>query len=248
MTDRARVKTYSYRHDAELAMSLLEAAGIQAYITADDAGGQAVGIQFSGGVKLWVPAPELERARSLLSDVDKPATEPPEIDLEDLAIRALDPLDAEDCFRIRTEAMIRVLADELERDAVAAAVNAHLPSDYATMAETRPSFAAVVGDRLIGFYILLPLDPKTVEIYLVYVHLSYLGRGIGTQLLLHAEAWVRENRPDTTWLMVDTVSPNYNRGFYESLGYKPIGDHIYPYGDLSVPALRLRKALSPPKT
>ncbi len=247
MTERARVKTFSYRHDAELAKTLLESAGIQAYITADDAGGQAVGIQFTGGVNLWVPAPELGRARSLLGDVDTPAPDPPDIDLEDLTLRALDPRDADDCFWIRTEAMIRVLADELERDAIAAAVNAHLPADYATMAETRPSFAAVVGDQLIGFCILLPLDPRTVEVYLVYVHLSYLGRGIGTRLLHRAEEWVQENRPDTTWLVVDTVSPTYNRGFYESNGYKPIGDHIYQYGDLTVPALRLSKPISPSK-
>jgi hypothetical protein len=70
MDERACAGVFYTRHEAELARSALEAGGIACFITADDAGGQGIGIQFTNGVLLWVQAPDLERAQAILDAAD----------------------------------------------------------------------------------------------------------------------------------------------------------------------------------
>ena len=70
MERKSRAGVYYYRHEAELARSVLEAEGIICTISCDDAGGQSVGIQFTNGVFLWVAESDLPRARELLDGVD----------------------------------------------------------------------------------------------------------------------------------------------------------------------------------
>jgi hypothetical protein len=61
------VRTYSYRHEAELARSALEAHGIEAMIEADDCGGQRPLIgAILGGVKLVVRRSDESRAKKFL--------------------------------------------------------------------------------------------------------------------------------------------------------------------------------------
>jgi len=60
------VKTYSYRHETELAQALLEAEGIESVIRADDCGGLGIGLSFSGGVRVLVGAGDAERAIEIL--------------------------------------------------------------------------------------------------------------------------------------------------------------------------------------
>jgi putative signal transducing protein len=67
------VKTFPTRPDAELARGILEAGGIRAVVTADDAGGMRPELAFSRGVRLLVEVGDAARARELLA-----AEEPPE--------------------------------------------------------------------------------------------------------------------------------------------------------------------------
>jgi len=66
MAASVKLRTFNYRHEAELARSVLAAEGIAATITADDAGGQGIGIQFTNGVILWVTATDQARASAIL--------------------------------------------------------------------------------------------------------------------------------------------------------------------------------------
>ena len=66
MPDLVAVVTFNYRHEAELAHTALEAAGIESMISADDAGGMQVGLEFIRGVKLLVRIEDEERAREVL--------------------------------------------------------------------------------------------------------------------------------------------------------------------------------------
>jgi hypothetical protein len=66
MQDLVVVETYSYRHEAELAHTALEAAGIESMISADDAGGMQIGLEFIRGVKVLVRSEDEERAREVL--------------------------------------------------------------------------------------------------------------------------------------------------------------------------------------
>lgn len=59
-------RIYSYRAEAELACSMLEANGVEAMIEADDCGGQRPLLGASIGVRLMVRRSDESRAKKLL--------------------------------------------------------------------------------------------------------------------------------------------------------------------------------------
>ena len=61
------VGTYTNKIDADLAQGALEAADIDATITADDAGGQQPSLLMGKGVRVLVRAEDAERAKEILS-------------------------------------------------------------------------------------------------------------------------------------------------------------------------------------
>src|SRR5215471_10647085 len=60
------VRTYAYRHEAELARSILEANSVQAIISADDFGGVHPMLGAAWGVKLLVRQSDERKAKKLL--------------------------------------------------------------------------------------------------------------------------------------------------------------------------------------
>jgi hypothetical protein len=60
------VKSYGNRFEAEIGKSLLDANGIEAFVSADDAGG--LYLPFQGGAKLLVPSKQVEKARKILGN------------------------------------------------------------------------------------------------------------------------------------------------------------------------------------
>jgi hypothetical protein len=64
--DLVVVGTFTFRRQAELAHSVLEAFGIDSMISADDLGGEGVGADLDEGVRLLVRAEDLERALDAL--------------------------------------------------------------------------------------------------------------------------------------------------------------------------------------
>jgi hypothetical protein len=60
------VGTYPNKIDADLAQGALEAADIEAMITADDAGGLQPGLWVGKGVTVLVRAEDAERAKEIL--------------------------------------------------------------------------------------------------------------------------------------------------------------------------------------
>ena len=61
------IHTFNYRHEAELAKGMLDTNGICAVVFSDDAGSQAVSLQFVGGAKLMVKQQDENRAKAILS-------------------------------------------------------------------------------------------------------------------------------------------------------------------------------------
>jgi hypothetical protein len=61
------VARYRWRHEAEMALGILEDEGIPGAILADDVGGVYPGI---GTARLVVPADHAERARVVLAELD----------------------------------------------------------------------------------------------------------------------------------------------------------------------------------
>jgi hypothetical protein len=66
--DLVVVRTFSSELEAEMARVHLEAAGIQALVLKDDAGGMEPPLQLTRGVRLLVHAGDRERARDLLAE------------------------------------------------------------------------------------------------------------------------------------------------------------------------------------
>jgi hypothetical protein len=61
------VGTYATRSDAELAQTVLTAAGITSVVASDDAGG-AYPFDLSGGARLFVDEADVEDAAAVLGD------------------------------------------------------------------------------------------------------------------------------------------------------------------------------------
>jgi len=65
------------------------------------------------------------------------------------------------------------------------------------------------------------------------------------KLIDYIEQWVTANWPDVTTLIVDTVIPEYNSGFYQKAGFLPAGKTICYFPAMEVPALRFEKKIGP---
>lgn len=66
--------TFLTRIDADLAKTALEAAGIEATVSADDAAGMRPHL-WMGGVRLLVSSSDLERAKAVLAEAESPAAD-----------------------------------------------------------------------------------------------------------------------------------------------------------------------------
>ncbi|HEV2224844.1 MAG TPA: hypothetical protein VGS15_06965 [Candidatus Acidoferrales bacterium] len=64
--DLVVARTYSYRHEAEIGRTMLEANGVDAMIVADDFGGMQPAVGADTGVKLLVKREDEDAAKKLL--------------------------------------------------------------------------------------------------------------------------------------------------------------------------------------
>jgi len=68
MSGNVVVRTFSYRHEAELFRSILESCGIASLVGADDEGALHPGLGFSRGVHLFVAEGDAARASDILDE------------------------------------------------------------------------------------------------------------------------------------------------------------------------------------
>ena len=158
-------------------------------------------------------------------------------------IRNFKDQDAHICFKIRSSAFIQKFYPELGARATSAGVNAYMPQDYVRMANKAPFFVAEDSSGVIGFITIERQGTRVAEIPLIYIDLNQLGKQIGQTLIAYIEQWVTANWPEVTTLIVDTVIPAYNSGFYKKIGFVPAGQVVCDFPDMQVPALRLEKKL-----
>jgi GNAT superfamily N-acetyltransferase len=160
-----------------------------------------------------------------------------------IKIRCFEAQDAETCFKIRSDAFIQRFYSELGARATSAGVNAFMPDDYIRLAQKMPFFVAEDTAGLIGFFNIERKDTAVAEIPLLYIDLNHLGKNIGRAFIDYIEHWVKANWPEVTRLIVDTVIPKYNSGFYRKTGFMPSGSAVCNFPTMEVPALRLVKKL-----
>jgi GNAT superfamily N-acetyltransferase len=151
--------------------------------------------------------------------------------------------DAEFCFRTRSNAFNRRFHKELTPKEIAVCVSTYMPKDYIRMAEETPHFIVEDDDTSVGFFSLKRKDKYTAEIPMLYVDLEYLGRGIGSSCIRYMEKWIVENWEEVQTLLVKTVIPEYNSGFYKKVGFVPIGNSFCNFRGLKIKALCLKKSM-----
>ena len=161
-----------------------------------------------------------------------------------IKIRRFKSSDAELCFKIRIQAFIKKFYGELSPEEVAAGINAYLPEDYIRMAKNSEFFMVENKYQAIGFFTLKKLSISKAEIPLIYIDLNHLHQGIGTSCIHYIEEWIRNNWKKVRTLIVETIIPRYNGGFYQKIGFTPVNDTVCYLEEMSVKALRLKKSLN----
>lgn len=103
--------------------------------------------------------------------------------------------------------------------------------DYAESTQRFPTFVACEDSAIAGFISVRRHFENAWEIHCIAVHASARGRGIGAQLLSHAERWMRER--DARVFQVKTLAETHpsaeyaeTRGFYARMGYFPL--QVFP--------------------
>jgi len=118
---------------------------------------------------------------------------------------------------------------------------------YVEATTTMPTFAIEDGPRLVGFLTLRKHFPAAWEIHCIAVAGDLRGRGHGSALLAHAEAWLVTQGAE--FLQVKTVAATVSsseyaetREFYEARGFTAI--EVFPeLWDVRNPALQCIKKL-----
>ena len=102
---------------------------------------------------------------------------------------------------------------------------------YARDSATKPTFALLDASRLVAFLTLHEHFATAWEIHCIAVSADARGKGHGSRLLAHAEAWLADR--GVVFLQVKTIaatSPSAEyaetRKFYEARGFTPI--QIFP--------------------
>jgi len=160
-----------------------------------------------------------------------------------LVVRPFQKDDAVFCFRLRSRAFIEKFCGELTPQEVSAAVNAYMPEDYIRMVQETTFFIVEEKGVPIGFFNLKRKDKSTAELPLIYLDLNRLGEGLGSACIDYIEKWLWANWLEVKTLIVDTVIPKYNSGFYKKVGFKPIGSNYCEFLGQKLKALRLVKKL-----
>ena len=152
------------------------------------------------------------------------------------------PSDAHVCLSLRTDAFKGLFVKEIGENAAQAGIEAYTPQDIIFLAENNPFFVAETLNKITGFIGSKIHDKSTIEILFLYVDLNFLHRGIGSELLLHFEEYVRTNLTDIDTIIVDTIIPKYNQKFYEKMGYVKVGMSFCDYPSAKIRAVRLEKS------
>jgi ribosomal protein S18 acetylase RimI-like enzyme len=168
-----------------------------------------------------------------------------------IRIRPFAPADGPACHALRHRAFVEIFTGELSPTAVAAGADAYDATEFGalltgleTVVAEEAAEGALGGGGPVGFCTVRFLDDTTAEILYLYVSSACRGRGIGRALGDWAERWLAECHPRIRALVLDTAVPRYNRGFWEALGFRAIGESRCRYPDGDVVALRLGKTVS----
>ena len=152
--------------------------------------------------------------------------------------------DALFCYTIRKRAFTELFDQELTQAEISACIDAYALYDYIRMLKAGEFFIVEEDSSPLGFFTLKHRTRKKAEIPLIYLDPDRLGQGIRRECMLWLENWITTNWPEITHLLVDTVIPRTNGGFYEAMGFTAAGRTVCQLPDLAIKATRFIKDIS----
>ncbi len=156
-------------------------------------------------------------------------------------IRDYRPEDREACHELRRAAFSGIFSNFLDKDAARAGAESYSISEFGDRIGAMDTFVATLGEVLVGFCSIRFHSSTRAELLYLYVRSDYRGTGIGSQLVSHAEQQVSRAHPELVMLFLDTAVPDYNRMFWERMGYQPTGTSYCAYPTGKIPALHFEK-------
>jgi ribosomal protein S18 acetylase RimI-like enzyme len=118
---------------------------------------------------------------------------------------------------------------------------------YATEIDQLPTFLARRAGNVIGFVSLKQHTPYAAEVYVMGVLEPVQRRGIGRNLISHAQSWLKEHGVE--YLQVKTLGPSdpdesyaRTRLFYDALGFRAL-EEFKQIWDADNPCLIMVKRL-----
>lgn len=107
---------------------------------------------------------------------------------------------------------------------------------YSAEIERLPTCLAQDAEMTVGFLSLKQHNAYAAEIYVMGIRVEAHRRGIGRQLVLEAETWLR--RAGVEYLQVKTLSDSHpdlyyarTRAFYFALGFRPVEEFKHLWGE-----------------
>ena len=161
-----------------------------------------------------------------------------------LKIRRFQAADAEFCWRIRCEAFRERFLEEIGEKAMSAGVRAYSPDDYTRFSREKTLFILEEQDKPVGFFIVSRTNHDTAELFLIYIDLRQLKRGLGQFACLYMENWITRHWRAVSSIVVDTIIPDYNGRFYQKMGYEFKSNVNCNFCGESVAGIRYQKLLN----
>lgn len=152
--------------------------------------------------------------------------------------------DAEFCFKTRSAAFIEVFYNEIGSQIVSLCVNAYMPRDYIEFSKNMEIFILEDLGEKVGFLTVKRVKKEVAEILHIYFSLTKTGRGYGRITMEYIEDWIKTNWKGVNKILLDTIIPDYNRGFYLKMNYKEKGESICTFSGQKIRAKRFEKRIN----
>lgn len=138
-----------------------------------------------------------------------------------MKIRLAVPVEAEECWNIRNQAIRYGCKNSYDDAVIAAWTPEKMPESYRNVIVANPFFVVAVDGRLLatGY-----LDLSTGSIEAVFTLPRYTGKGLGSQIIEAIKGEARERGFEQLAL---SSTPNAQT-FYEKHGFKLMQESMYP--------------------
>jgi len=156
-------------------------------------------------------------------------------------IRRFAPGDGALCHRLRRDALLEMSGEYLSAEAAQIAADSYSADDFASRVSGMETFVLDSSGTVAGFSSFCIETTSLAELAYLYINAGFRGIGAGSFLARSSLERVLSSHPSLSVIYLRTVVPEYNRRFWEKMGYEFTGPAVCSYAVGSLPAVRLEK-------